>query len=59
MINDDFNPITYNDFGGLGRTEHYNVVINEHTWNWAGSLPHSTSQRNRNSSWTDLGKRSL
>jgi len=31
MINDDFNPITYNDFGGLGRTEHYNVVINEHT----------------------------
>lgn len=29
MINADFNPITYNDFRGLGRAEHYGAAINE------------------------------
>lgn len=50
MINADFNPITYSDFRDLGRAEHYSVVISDRAGNWAGSLPHPTAQRNRNSS---------
>lgn len=29
MINADFNPITDNDFRGLGRAEHHSAVIND------------------------------